>query len=59
MDPKEELAKVLRERAGLDQPTSEQAAKVAIDYLKEHGPSLLQRIGAGKLGKELGGIFGR
>jgi hypothetical protein len=59
LDLKDELAKVLRERANLDQPTSERAAEVALEFAKEHGPELLSRLGLGDLGKGLGGLLGR
>jgi hypothetical protein len=55
-DIKEELSKVLQERAGLDQATAQRAADAALTFLKEKGPSILADL---RGGEGLGGLLGR
>jgi hypothetical protein len=50
-----ELKKILQERVGLDESTSERVVEVVVEYLKEKGPSLL--ADSGESGG--GGLFGR
>jgi hypothetical protein len=60
----QELAKVIRERTGLDEATAQQVATVAIDFLKARLPPELAALlaggqpGAGGTGGPLGGLFG-
>jgi hypothetical protein len=54
-DIREELMKVLQERAGLDESTARRAAEAVVEYLKEKGPSVLADLG----GSGLGGLLGR
>ena len=69
---RDELAKVIQARAGLDEATAQQVAGVAIDYLKTRLPPALAPFldaevpdlgsltqGFGGLGGGLGGLFGQ
>ena len=61
---RDELAKVIQERAGLDAATAEQVATVAIDFLKSKLPPEMAGLldgdmsGLGGAGGLLGGLFG-
>jgi hypothetical protein len=56
---REELKKVLQERAGLDEPTSERVVEVVLEYFKGKGLSLLPGSGGSGGGGLIGRLFGR
>jgi nucleoid DNA-binding protein len=51
---REELIRLLMQKAGLDQQKAEQAADVMMQYIKEHGSEVLKSVGGGGLGSILG-----
>jgi hypothetical protein len=56
---KEELAGVLEQRVGLDRQKAEQAAEVALDFIKDRAPEpVRQYLEGGGLSKGLGSLFG-
>ena len=62
----DELAKMISEKTGIPQAQAQQAAQVAVDYLKEKAPAPLRGQidnllagGAGGLGGMVGGLFGK
>ncbi len=59
MDLKDELAKVLEQRVGIDQQKATQAAEVALEFIKDHAPEpVRQYLEGGGLSKGLGGLLG-
>jgi hypothetical protein len=56
---REELKKVLQERAGLDESTAERVVEVVVVFSKEKGLSLLTGSGASGGGGLFGRLFGR
>jgi hypothetical protein len=59
---RDELIRLLQERAGLDQEQAERAAAVAIDFVRERGPDVARAILGGGENTPfggLGGLFGR
>ncbi len=59
---RDELARLLQERVGLDQQKAEMAADVAIDFIRQRAPepfrSMLGGGAAGGGGSVLGSVFG-
>jgi hypothetical protein len=54
---RDELVRVLAERAGLDRASAERAADVVVQFAREKGPEFAQALLAERGG--LGGLFGR
>jgi hypothetical protein len=62
---RDELARLVQERVGLDEATAQQVATVALEYLKSKLPPEMapilegQSAGAVDFGGLLGGMFGK
>ena len=57
------LRRQLQERAGLSPEQAEQAARVALEFVREHADQLVDIAenipGADRITRRLGGLFGR